>query len=920
MTSSDNHVRPRVLAIAARSIFAALAAAVPLALLEVAYVLLVRRPGFDSPGQVALFALQVLAMLAGTCALLGLVQGPITALVALVSRRLPAWCGESGRRMAAVAALLAAPAVGWLAHQMLAGRRASLLPLRPLLLLLIAAAMAAVVFGGISLLLAAHRRLSDGCWSWAHASSLVLGSLALAAVTYAADQRLLPGLYPALHLSLCLATVALVQAACSMLLRVWWTSADGRARVRASLALPVLVLLALAGGWWAWAGLGASEPLRYVTFGHTVLGARAAGLARAWLPSPAWSRPPAPGTASPRVTAPRLRPGPRLPGSNILLITVDALRADHMGLYGYRRPTTPGIDRWAREAVVFERAYCPTPHTSYALVSLLAGRQVVHRDVPPERTVARWLREQGFHTAGFFPPAVFYTDGDHFRALERTRLDFSHVDYAHHDARTRVDRVLAHLRGLKAGQLFFIWVHLFEPHEPYTPPDGLAFGPRDVDRYDGEILAVDRQVARLLEQVRSLHPRTAVALTADHGEAFGEHGAFYHGTNLHEEQVRVPAVVSVPGVPGRRVAGAVSIADFAPTLLAAAGIAVPPEMSGTDLGPWLLGEDPMWLPPVVLRLFSRQAVVHGSWKLMHHAAWNYRELYDLHADPGERRNLAAGKTELTAALHAYLVPTSRRPARSSGQKPPQANVVTLSAELRQASDVYRRHDLIRRLGRLGDSAAAEVLQEQLLEPRTRQAALEALGQVRARAAVPALIRALGSDPYVTWRRAAAFSLGRIGDARALGALQRSVLVEPEPAVAAQALEALARLGALPPEGTRHLASRSWSCAGGHCVMSLDASCDPTLELLVLLEEGAAAAVQCGGQQVASLDADQVLPGTREPDRPVPAMVVSLTSGALTLTAGREPRVRYLGIRRTPTARAGAALPADETGDNAPPGG
>ena len=898
---SDAHVRPRPLAVAARGVFVALAAAVLLALVEVVYVLVVRRPDL-SPGQVAQFALQALALMMGAGALMGMVQGPLMAAVVLLARRLPLWRSDRGLRTAAVGALLTLPAQIWFAWQLLSGRRAALLPLRPLLLAACVASGLAAVFWGIRLLLAAHRRLEDGRWAWSHAWPVVAGLVLLAVAGYVADQRVLPGLYPALHWALAVVTVGLVQAAASLLLRTWWASVRVRARIQISLALPLLVLLALAGARWAWTSLSSSEPLRYVTFGHTVLEARVAGLARAWLPAAPDRVPARPG--APRRPKQHLRPGPRAPSSSLLLITVDALRADHMGLYGYHRPTTPGMDRWAQDAVVFERAYCPTPHTSYSLISLLSGRPVNHGDPAPRSTLARWLREHGYHTAAFFPPAVFYTDGDRFRALEQARLGFRHVDYAHRDARARVDRALAHLRGLPPGQRFFAWVHLFEPHEPYAPPAGLAFGPRDVDRYDGEVLAADRQVARLVEAVRRLRPHTAVALTADHGEAFGEHGAFYHGNSLFEEQVRVPAVVSVPGVPGRRVAGAVSSVDLMPTLLAVAGVKAQGQVTGTDLGPWLLGEDPARLPPVLVRLYDRSAVIRGSWKLIHHASWDYRELYDLRADPGERRNLVSYKPHLAAALQVHLALPARRtaPPRIPTRWSPDS-VAALSTTLRETSDVYRRLELIRELGSTMDSAAAAVLQEQLSEPRTRLEALQALGQVRARAAVPQLIRSLDSDPYVTWRRAAAFSLGRIGGPRARAALQRSVVEELEPAVAAQALEAMGRLGALPPKGARPITVGTWRCIGEVCTMALDVTCDPTLELLVLLDGGTATSVQCGGRQVASLDMAHARPGEREPDRQVPAMVTPLTGGILSLVAGRgTPRVRYLGLRRSPAAR------------------
>ena len=111
-------------------------------------------------------------------------------------------------------------------------------------------------------------------------------------------------------------------------------------------------------------------------------------------------------------------------------------------------------------------------------------------------------------------------------------------------------------------------MHLFDTHEPYRFRLEHDFGKRAIDRYDGEIAYADRHLGRLFDAVRRLHPHTFVALTADHGEAFGEHGTFYHGSSLHEEQVRVPAIVAGPGINGRRVDGAIRTIDLGVTLLA----------------------------------------------------------------------------------------------------------------------------------------------------------------------------------------------------------------------------------------------------------------------------------------------------------------------------------------------------------------
>ena len=237
------------------------------------------------------------------------------------------------------------------------------------------------------------------------------------------------------------------------------------------------------------------------------------------------------------------------------------------GAYGYRRPTTPNIDALAASGVRFARAYAQAPHTSFSVTSMLTGKYAVSlsRLAPGERhePMTDVLRHYGWKTAAFYPPAVFYVEGQKLKAYadSQLRLRVREVEYL--DAAKRVDQMRAYYDEREPRPLF-VWVHFFEPHEPYVAHPEHPFGAGDVDRYDSEIAYADAAVGRLVAAVRARRPGTIVIIAADHGEEFDEHGGRYHGSTLYEEQLRVPLIVSIPGVPPHVVDGQVQLIDVAP--------------------------------------------------------------------------------------------------------------------------------------------------------------------------------------------------------------------------------------------------------------------------------------------------------------------------------------------------------------------
>ena len=357
---------------------------------------------------------------------------------------------------------------------------------------------------------------------------------------------------------------------------------------------------------------------------------------------------------------PALPEGPRRPDADVLVITVDALRADHVGAYGYtRRPTTPHIDRLAARSVRFSRAYAQAPHTSFSIASMLTGKYfpTLARLAPAEvhDPIASVLRSYAWRTAAFYPPAVFFVDAQKLKAYADSNFAFEYVKFEYLEAQKRVDQIIRYYQVEKPKKSF-VWVHFFEPHEPYVAHAEFPFGAGDLDRYDSEIAYSDAAIGRLLAYVQDQRPGTIVILAADHGEEFDEHGGRYHGSSLFDEQVHVPLLISVPGVGARVIDRPVELIDITPTVLNLLDVPVPARMRGTDLGPWLATPpaDPARLPPAFAEVEDKRMIVFGVEKLICDLNWGFCAYHDLAIDPGEKRNLADERPERAAALRGML--------------------------------------------------------------------------------------------------------------------------------------------------------------------------------------------------------------------------------------------------------------------------
>ncbi len=480
--------------------------------------------------------------------------------------------------------------------------------------------------------------------------------------------------------------------------------------------------------------------------------------------------------------------GPSFAGRDILLVSIDALRADHVGTYGYSRPTTPRIDALAAGAVVFEHAYCPTPHTSYSLTSMMTGkymRPLLLQGVGQDSdTLATFLRTYGYKTAAFYPPAVFFIDQARFEPFERSHFGFEYRKVEFLEGQGRVQQVDDYLGRLRPEQHVFLWVHLFGPHEPYEAHSEHPFGDRDVDRYDSEIAAADATVGELVEHVRKARPTALVIVTADHGEEFGEHGGRYHGTTVYEEQVRVPLVVSAPGLlPAHRVAPPVQTIDILPTILAALSIPPSPRIRGRSFGPALLGAEANDAGFAFAETDENALLAEGTDRLVCARKLGACRLYDIARDPAEREDVASSarerfdklRAELTAlgASHGRFEREGLRAETGKGWPAPilrgiagDADAAPDLADLLDDSDREIRRKSAELLFQLRREEATEALTlslERDEDPIVKR--FSALALTRMGRTAPLAFELL-SDPDVVWRRRAALALGEAGDAHA----------------------------------------------------------------------------------------------------------------------------------------------------------
>jgi arylsulfatase A-like enzyme len=353
---------------------------------------------------------------------------------------------------------------------------------------------------------------------------------------------------------------------------------------------------------------------------------------------------------------------------DILLVTLDSVRADHTSAYGYDKATTPHLAELAQRGVLFERAYAAASDTQRAYVPLVTGRRFARaardkREWPTllgdNDTLAERLHRTGYVTAA----VTSFTWLSDERGFDQGFDRFETVYKDAHPERgvtgplavRAARKILSDLAD--RAQPIFVWVHLFDAHEKYLEHKGIDFGKGRAGAYDGEVAFVDQQVGALLDAVAKSPraARTVIAVCSTNGEGLDEHEFTGHAGELFEEALRVPLVISVPGGKPAKVAPPVSVVDLAPTLLDLAG-APRDGTDGTSLSPWLRGDANAKAGPVLVRTKKGAALIDGSLKLMvlERKKGKQTFLYDLASDPAEKKDLAAERgadvTRLEKAL------------------------------------------------------------------------------------------------------------------------------------------------------------------------------------------------------------------------------------------------------------------------------
>jgi arylsulfatase A-like enzyme len=367
---------------------------------------------------------------------------------------------------------------------------------------------------------------------------------------------------------------------------------------------------------------------------------------------------------------------------NLILLSVDTLRADHLGLYGYSRNTTPNLDQLLNRGTWFSDASCNVPLTNPSFSSLLTSRYPHQTGatrngipmIPGNLTLVQILKAQGYQTAailsnwplkdhlsGLKPGFDLYDD----EFFEKRWLFFKNE----RDAERVTEHALSWLETKPAGP-FFLWVHYSDPHAPYlNHPEfsfrsrsRLASADRNRDDYDSEIAYADHYIGKLLEALSTLEfsSRTLIVFVADHGESLGEHQTTGHGHNLYQPSLHVPFGLVGPGIPpGRRLDAPVELLDLAPTLLAYAGLPPGPKMLGRNLLPAIQGRAELTrqliyfetYPGAVPNVKGAEEVMNtrkpiwigfrdGPVKITYSLRASRWELYHLDPDPAELRNLA----------------------------------------------------------------------------------------------------------------------------------------------------------------------------------------------------------------------------------------------------------------------------------------
>ena len=377
---------------------------------------------------------------------------------------------------------------------------------------------------------------------------------------------------------------------------------------------------------------------------------------------------------------------------NVLLITIDTVRADHLGCYGYKAIETPHLDTLAASGVRFANAYTPVPITLPAHSVMLTGtypmRTGMHdfsgnRLNASQPTLATLLHAKGYATGAVVASAVLDSRFGLGRGFDfyYDHFDFSRLDEKNIDAMMRpggevVDRALGWLNG-ERQKPFLLWVHLYDAHHPYNPPPPYLQKYRS-HPYDGGIAFVDAQVGRVVAYLKAkgMYDRTLIVVAGDHGEALGEHGEKTHGFFIYDSTLHVPLIFKLPADSPKQkpvVNDAASLADILPTILDLIGVSKPGEIQGRSLTASMMGK-----PGTPAENYSETYLprIHFNWSELrgirfrqyHFIDAPRPELYDLSSDPRELKNVYSTQQAVANELRKRLGTLIARLTPAAGEK------------------------------------------------------------------------------------------------------------------------------------------------------------------------------------------------------------------------------------------------------------
>jgi arylsulfatase A-like enzyme/Flp pilus assembly protein TadD len=483
---------------------------------------------------------------------------------------------------------------------------------------------------------------------------------------------------------------------------------------------------------------------------------------------------------------------------NVILITLDTVRADRMGFLGSKKGLTPNLDALAGQGIVFEHAYSQAPITPASHATILTGtypqfhgvRNFGDRLAPSVPFLPDVLHSLGYHTGAFVGSIILDPKNGFASGFER---GFDLYDAGFHRERAGENRegsmqrrgevTLAHVLewlGRNSQRPFFLWFHLWDAHDPYNPPE--PFRSRFPKApYDGGIAYVDATVGKLLGYLRKqgMYDGALIAVAADHGEALGDHGELTHSIFLYDATIHVPLVLKLPGnrSAGQRVAANASLVDLVPTLLEVVQVPQPSGEQGRSLLSLIGRANPADLPAFSVgdhseRSFgwSQLLAVRSGHELYIRAP--QPELYDLAADPGAQQNLYSRNRAAAARFDVQLENFLKRVSAGS-PRPSQGALDEKSMEKLSALGYVA--------GRQGGGASG-------IDPKTRiQVANEmheaslAIEEGRSASVIPLLQRVVASDPQI---QSAQYYLGiayaRKGDyAKAIPPLRKAVELRPD---------------------------------------------------------------------------------------------------------------------------------------------